>query len=287
MKNQSRPNNSRSPGKKSFPNKNGAAKHAPRGPRVETSRGNQASDKGPKGDRAVTGTHALNEVLKVRPKNITEVWFVKGWESAHDLREINEKLKVTGKTPVVKSEDAMKQICFSHQGAVFFVNKKPELGLRALADKKKSKVLFVDGVEDPHNLGAIMRTGWLTGVDVLITPDDRAVGLTATVHKVACGGVEHLPIIKENQFSQTAEELKKMGYWIFGLSHKSKKSIFDLKMPEKVAWMVGSEDKGLRTTSEKLCDELVFIPQTSAAASYNASVATAIALAETLRQQNL
>ena len=143
---------------------------------------------------------------------------------------------------------------------------------------------MLDGIEDPHNLGAILRTSWLTGVHGVLIPEDRAVGLTPTVHKVACGGVEHVPVEETTNFSNYAEDLKKKGYWIYGLSPRGKKSIFELDLPEKVVWAIGAEDKGMRVTTERLCDELVFIPQSSASASYNASVATAMALTETLRQ---
>lgn len=239
--------------------------------------------KGPKGTRAVVGTHAINEVLKVRPKSVVEAWFIKGWEAHQDLRDLFEALKKYKVTPQPKSESNLAHICFSHQNAVLFVSDNLEIQLEKIVQKDKSIIVFLDGVEDPHNLGAILRTSWLTGVDGVYAPDDRAVGLTATVHKVACGGVEHVPFTRKNQFSQSVNDLKEAGYWVFGLSHRAEKSIYDLKLPEKVVWMIGAEDKGLRTSSEKLCDELVYIPQTSASASYNASVAAAIALAETMR----
>lgn len=247
------------------------------------SRDKLEAQKGPHGARAVVGTHAINEVLKIRPKSVVEAWFVSNWESSQDLREMAEQLKKHRITPVMKSESQLSHICYTHQNAVLFVNQSPSFSLESIEDKKLSTILFLDGVEDPHNLGAIMRTAWLTGVDGVYAPDDRAVGLTATVHKVACGGVEHVPFMRQNQFSQSVESLKKQDYWVFGLSHKATKSIYDVKLPEKVVWMIGAEDKGLRTSSEKLCDELVYIPQASSDASYNASVAAAIALAETMR----
>ena len=145
-------------------------------------------------------------------------------------------------------------------------------------------VLALDGVEDTQNLGAVLRTSWLMGVNGIIIPEDRAVGLTASVHKVACGGAEHVPIHRTNQFNTPFEHLKKAGFWVFGLSHTAKRSIYDLQIPEKVIWVLGAEDKGLRTTTEKACDELVYIPQVSPTASYNVSVSAALALAETKRQ---
>jgi 23S rRNA (guanosine2251-2'-O)-methyltransferase len=118
-------------------------------------------------------------------------------------------------------------------------------------------------------------------------PEDRSVGLSPTVHKVACGGVEHVPFEQYSQFHPKLEELKKQGYWVFGLSHKAEKNLFEIKIPEKVIWVLGAEDKGLRTTTERVCDELVCLPQADAAASYNVSVAAGMTLIETLRQRQV
>ncbi len=178
----------------------------------------------------------------------------------------------------------MQKICPSHQGAVAFSDHTLDFNYSNAGWKKHSLVLALDGVEDPHNLGAIMRTSWLMGVDGIITPSDRAVGLTATVHKVACGGVEHVPMAQTNNFAEPFKKLKEDGFWVFGLSHKATKTIYDLNIPERVVWVMGSEDKGIRIPTERACDELVSIPQIDVKASYNVSVATALALAETKRQ---
>ncbi|MFZ4404408.1 MAG: 23S rRNA (guanosine(2251)-2'-O)-methyltransferase RlmB [Pseudobdellovibrionaceae bacterium] len=242
--------------------------------------------------RVVCGTHALSELFLVHAPGVVELWLRQGWESSEDLRQLNElalRFKIKSE---VKTVAALDRINAGHQGAVAFVAKDPlwtpqwktqiEKGLLEKSDP--SVLLFLDGLEDPHNLGAILRTSWLMGVQGIFIPQDRAVGLTPTVHKVACGGVEHVPVVQTTSFARDIEELKQKGYWVFGLSHKSEKTLFDMKLPEKVIWMIGAEDKGLRVSSEKLCDELVQIPQQSASASYNASVAAAIALCETSRQ---
>jgi 23S rRNA (guanosine2251-2'-O)-methyltransferase len=238
----------------------------------------------PKEWRPVIGTHAINEALKVRPQMAKLLWLRQGWESSQELRDIQElahgsKVKIEN-----RPESVIDRFGSSHQGAVLFMNGAPTLSTEGLENFEKSIVLILDGIEDPHNLGAILRTSWLVGVQGVLVPEDRAVGLTPTVHKVACGGAEHVPVEETTNFANYAEEFKKMGYWIYGLSPRGKKSIFDLQLPDKVVWAIGSEDKGMRVTTERLCDELVYIPQSSAAASYNASVATAMALTETLRQ---
>jgi len=240
----------------------------------------------PRDWRIVIGTHAINEVLRVRPRAIKGMWLRQGWDASQDLRDMHD-LALKAKVKIeIKSEQVIDKFGPSHQGAAVFLSQDaaPTLDLKKISQKEKSIVLMLDGIEDPHNLGAILRTSWLIGGDGIIIPEDRAVGLTPTVHKVACGGAEHVPVEATTNFAKYAEEFKEKGYWIFGLSPRGKRSIFELELPDKVVWAIGSEDKGMRVTTERLCDELVFIPQTSESASYNASVATAMALTETLRQ---
>ncbi len=238
----------------------------------------------PKSWRQVAGTHAIMELLKVHPGSVQTVLVQSNWRSSGDLREMMDLLQAKKIKIEEKSDQQLQEISRSHQGAVAFSNLSLDFDFSSVEDKQKSLVLALDGVEDTQNLGAILRTSWLMGVDGLIIPEDRAVGLTATVHKVACGGAEHVPLHRANQFADPFQELKEKGFWVFGLSHKAKKSIYDLEIPEKVIWVLGAEDKGLRSPTEKACDELVSIPQVSPQASYNVSVSAALALAETKRQ---
>lgn len=238
----------------------------------------------PRSWRQVAGTHAINELVRVHPESVQVVLLQSNWRSSAELRELSDEL-VTKKIKIEeKPESFLHELCRSHQGAVAFSNLNLEFNYENLGWEDRGLVVALDGVEDTQNLGAVLRTSWLMGVNGLIIPEDRAVGLTATVHKVACGGAEHVPIYRANQFSQPFETLKQAGFWVFGLSHKAKKTIYDLQIPEKVIWVLGAEDKGLRTTTEKACDELVSIPQTTPQASYNVSVSAALALAETKRQ---
>lgn len=238
----------------------------------------------PKSWRQVTGTHAVKELLDTHPKSVQVALLQADFRSSGDLRELHERLESKKIKIELKSSQQLDEISRSHQGAVAFSNLNLEFEFQNFPDKSHGLVLALDGVEDTQNLGAVLRTGWLMGIDGVIIPEDRAVGLTATVHKVACGGVEHVPICRTNQFNVPFESLKKQGFWVFGLSHKAQNSIYDLKIPEKVVWVLGAEDKGLRSPTEKACDELVSIPQLSVNASYNVSVSAALALAETKRQ---
>ncbi|WP_415061846.1 TrmH family RNA methyltransferase [Bdellovibrio sp.] len=274
-------NNSRPPARKSHSQ---TSQRRPQGGGRGPAPAARSENQIPREWRIVIGTHAINEVLNIRPHQVKGMWIRQGWENSGDLREMHE-LALQKKVKVdIKPEGVIEKFGSSQQGAAIFVDGAPVLDIEGLEGFEKSIILMLDGIEDPHNLGAIVRTSWLTGAHGVLIPEDRAVGLTPTVHKVACGGVEHVPVEETTNFSKYAEDLKKQGYWIFGLSPRGKRSIFELDLPDKVVWAVGSEDKGLRVTTERLCDELVFIPQASSSASYNASVATAMALTETLRQ---
>lgn len=273
--------------KKNNPRSPARSSHSPRSSQARPGRphgGARSENQIPREWRIVIGTHAINEVLRVRPRQVKGMWVRQGWDHSGDLRDLYELAQENKIKVEIKPEGVIEKFGSSQQGAAIFVDGAPTLDMGGLENFEKSVVLMLDGIEDPHNLGAIMRTSWLTGAHGVLIPEDRAVGLTPTVHKVACGGVEHVPVEETTNFAKYAEELKKHGYWIFGLSPRGKRSIFELELPDKVVWAIGSEDKGLRVTTERLCDELVYIPQASASASYNASVATAMALTETLRQ---
>lgn len=258
---------------------------------VKTGERTQEGPRGPslrpsKGFRAAIGIHAVNEVLRVHPKAIQKIYLRQGWESSQELKEIAGEARALKVGIEVKSERDLETLGSSHQGLAALIEGRPTWDWQSPIEDVTSCVLVLDGIEDVHNLGAIVRTSWLMGAKGILIPEDRAVGITPTVHKVACGGMEHVPVESVVNFSAPIESLKEQGFWVFGLSHKAKKSIFDLKMPERVVWAIGAEDKGLRVTTERLCDELVSIPQMVPGASYNASVATAMALMETHRQQH-
>ncbi len=248
------------------------------------SSGNPSASGVNKSWRQVAGTHAIRELIKVRPQTIKSLVVQKNWASSSDLRDLVDEVRGLKINLNEVSESDLQKMCPSHQGAVAFSDFNPHFDVLEAGWEQNSMIVALDGVEDPHNLGAVLRTSWLMGVQGVIVPEDRAVGLTATVHKVACGGVEHVPLAKTNNFADPFKTLKEAGFWVFGMSHKAKKTIHDLKVPEKVIWVMGAEDKGLRIPTERACDELISIPQIAADASYNVSVATAIVLSETRRQ---
>lgn len=234
--------------------------------------------------RISVGHHAVNETLKVRPQEIVKLLLKEGWERSKELLDIAAKARRLKVPQEIVSTHVLDRLNHHHQGVACEIQGRPQIRIEDLGSSERSTVLVLDGVEDPHNLGAILRTAWLMGVAAIILPSERAVGLTSTVHKVSCGGVEHVPVIEVPQLAAALKTLKSQGFWVFGLAANGTAVIGKMKLPEKVIWVLGAEDKGLRVTTEKECDELVSIPQLDNAASYNVSVAAGITLYETLRE---
>ncbi len=146
-------------------------------------------------------------------------------------------------------------------------------------------VVIADGIEDPHNLGAIIRTAEALGVQGLIIPQRRAVGITSTVMKVAAGALENLAIARVVNLNQAITKLKDAGFWIYGTTADTDNLLHQTNFSGAVGLVVGSEGKGLSQLTEKNCDQLVAIPLAGKTPSLNASVATAIALYEVFRQR--
>jgi 23S rRNA (guanosine2251-2'-O)-methyltransferase len=237
-----------------------------------------------KAGRWVIGLHSCQEVLKVRPRAISDVWLRTDWERSEDLTLMAERTHRYHLKPQNKSVSQLDTLGHGHQGVAFLVTEDPQLDWEILKADKPQIVLILDGLEDPQNLGSILRTSWLTEVAGIFTPDDRAVGLTNTVCKIASGGAEYIPVERVSNFAPTFERLKELGFWVYGLAEKGEQVPWQLKLPQKVAWVVGSEGSGLRITTERMCDELVRLPQAKTGSSYNASIAVAMALGETIRQ---
>ncbi|MCB0406641.1 MAG: 23S rRNA (guanosine(2251)-2'-O)-methyltransferase RlmB [Bdellovibrionales bacterium] len=238
----------------------------------------------PKDVRMVPGFHAVNEAIRVRPESIVTLWVRKDGEGIDEIIQIKNRAEKIQIQIQLKSMQEMTKYATGHQGVIALLSEDPALDWEELKTESQIMLLALDGLEDPHNLGAIMRTAWLMQAKALFVPEARSVHLTPAAIKVASGGAEHIPIQVESNLPSLLKSLKDIGFWIYGLSHKTNQVIWDLELPEKVVWVIGSEGKGLRTPVERACDELVSIPQASSLASYNASVAAAIAMTETQRQ---
>lgn len=148
---------------------------------------------------------------------------------------------------------------------------------------RDSLFLVLDGVQDPHNLGACLRTADAAGVDAVIIPKDRSASLNATVRKVAAGGAESVPLIEVTNLSRCLKSLKEAGIWIYGASGEAEQILYDCEFNNPVALVMGSEGEGLRRLTMEQCDYLVKLPMHGKVESLNVSVATGVCLYEILR----
>lgn len=152
--------------------------------------------------------------------------------------------------------------------------------------KTEPLLLLLDSVQDPHNLGACLRTAECAGVTAVITPKDRTAPMTETVSRVACGAAERVPLIRVVNLVRFMAELKELGFWLIGTSDKAEKSIYSLDLKGKIGLVMGSEGSGLRRLSAEKCDFLARIPMLGELSSLNLSVATGICLFEAVRQRS-
>ena len=178
----------------------------------------------------------------------------------------------------------------SHQGVVALLSQFNYSSLEELLSSWKQsgeKGLFVvlDGIQDPHNLGAIIRSAETAGIHGIIIPKDRAVGITPAVEKVSTGAVEHVKIARVTNIVRTLKMLKKEGLWVAGAEEGGRESIYDADLNIDIALVIGSEGYGIRPLVRKECDLLVSIPMRGKINSLNASVAAAILMYEVLRQR--
>lgn len=175
-----------------------------------------------------------------------------------------------------------------HQGVVALAAAKQSLALEDLLKRARKPGLMVllDGVEDPRNLGAIVRTALAGGADGLVIPERRAAGLTDTVAQTSAGALEHLPVAQVKNLSRAMEDLKAAGYWLIGLDERSGQPHTAVDYTGPIGLVVGGEGKGLRELTRKLCDHIVSIPTVGPVRSLNVSVAAGIALFEAVRQRH-
>jgi len=174
-----------------------------------------------------------------------------------------------------------------HQGVIALAAAKPTVELEDLLRQKNEQGLLVllDGVEDPHNLGAIVRTSLAAGASGVVIPERRAVGLTDTVERAAAGALAHLPVARVKNLVRAMEEMKEAGYWLVGLDERAEKTYTDVDLKGPVGIVMGGEGEGLHELTRKRCDFLVSIPTTGPVRSLNVSVAAGVILFEAVRQR--
>ncbi|MDE0092419.1 MAG: RNA methyltransferase, partial [Oligoflexia bacterium] len=169
-----------------------------------------------------------------------------------------------------------------HQGVC--IELKHFFSYEELSFSKLATVLILDRIQDPRNLGAIIRTAWLMNVESVFISSRNSVGLTPSVTKAACGGVEHVPIFIKNNLRKCLEELKRKNFWIYALDSQSRRAVWDENLQKRKAFLLGGEDLGIRRNLKNVCDETLSIPQKDKSANYNVSVAVAVVLSEAFRQ---
>lgn len=237
--------------------------------------------------RIVPGIHSAGEALRVRPEAIREFWLKEGdLNSDLDgfLKTASQK-KVRVKRVPLKTLD--KQV-LSHQGVIAFVEDAPSWPTtKRLQEMGEGLILALDHLEDPHNMGSLMRSGWNLGIVGLLTTKDRAAGFAPSAQKVASGAFEHVPVFETANLGSELISLKDMGFWIYGLAAEGARPICEVSLAPKTVFVIGAEDSGLRKSTLGACDEVLSIPQTDSGQSFNASVAGALAGYEFVRQRLL
>lgn len=240
----------------------------------------------------IEGRNPVYELLKVgRPVN--KILLASNIQRSSNIAEIL-RLARAGGIPVEFVEENVirkQSITGSSQGVIAFTSTKDYVSLDdllAVSEGKNEPPLYciLDGIEDPQNLGAILRTADATGFHGVVVRSRRAVGLTPVVAKVSAGAIEYVPVARVVNISQAIESLKKSNVWVIGVDMSGTKDYtkIDYKMPTAI--VIGGEGKGLSDLTKKRCDILTFIPMKGKVTSLNASVATAIIMYEAFRQRS-
>ncbi|GEA12779.1 23S rRNA (guanosine(2251)-2'-O)-methyltransferase RlmB [Alteromonas sp. KUL49] len=236
------------------------------------------------------GLHAMQAVLENEPERVLEVMVLKGRNDDRLVNVVNQARKngISVQFCARKTLDD-KVNGEQHQGVV--ARAKPARALtendldRILENTNQPLLLVLDGVTDPHNLGACLRNADGAGVDAVIVPKDKSAGLTATARKVACGAAEVVPLIQVTNLARTLKELQNQGVWIIGTAGETDKTLYDVSLTGPIALVMGAEGKGMRRLTKETCDELVKLPMAGSVTSLNVSVATGICLYEIVRQR--
>jgi 23S rRNA (guanosine2251-2'-O)-methyltransferase len=225
------------------------------------------------------GIHPVVEALRVK-RPLERILIARG-AGGHRLQEVIDLARTTG-TPVrFEERGALDRLSGvkSHQGVVALGAEKKYADLEDIAPTAELLVVL-DGVEDPHNLGAVIRTAHAAGADAVMIAERRAAGLTETVAKAAAGALEHMAVVRVVNINHTLRSLKDQGYFVYGLDEKGQVNYDAVEWPAKTVIVMGAEGKGLHDLVKKNCDALVRIPMAGNIASLNVSVATGIVLFE-------
>jgi 23S rRNA (guanosine2251-2'-O)-methyltransferase len=242
-------------------------------------------------DELIFGLHAILSAIRAHPGDVLELWVDRDRQDAR-LRELLETADRIGlKAQPVDARVLLKKVGMEHhQGAVARYRLRPPLTEDDLFERLQVAdeppfVLVLDGVTDPHNLGACLRTAEATGVHAVIAPADRAARITPTVRKVASGAAERIPFVQVKNLARTLRRIKEQGVWLYGMDDHGETCVYDLRLTGPTALILGAEGKGLRRLTREQCDGLAYLPMVGEIESLNVSVAAGISLFEVVRQR--
>ncbi|KFA99577.1 23S rRNA (guanosine(2251)-2'-O)-methyltransferase RlmB [Vibrio sp. ER1A] len=240
----------------------------------------------------IYGIHAVKAVLERDPVRFIEAYVLKGRQDERLMPVLNELTQIgvsiqqmNRKTLDDKARGA------NHQGIIAKVKPAKQLNENdldsILSQHAQPLLLILDGVTDPHNLGACLRNADAAGVAAVIVPKDRSAPLTATVSKVACGAAETVPLVRVTNLARTMRSLQEQGIWIAGTAGEATHDIYQAKLDGSLAIVMGAEGDGMRRLTRETCDDLIKIPMAGSVSSLNVSVASGICLFEAVRQRAL
>ncbi|MWV12247.1 23S rRNA (guanosine(2251)-2'-O)-methyltransferase RlmB [Pseudomonas sp. L-22-4S-12] len=238
----------------------------------------------------VYGVHAVEALLRHHPKRVKQLWLA---ESRHDPR-VQTLVELAGQNRVAVGHKDRRELDEwaegVHQGVVAEVSPSQVWGeamLEELLDRREGPplLLVLDGVTDPHNLGACLRTADAAGALAVIVPKDKSATLNATVRKVACGAAEVIPLVAVTNLARTLEKLQQRGLWLVGTAGEAEQELYQQDLTGPTVLIMGAEGKGMRRLTRDHCDYLVKLPMSGSVSSLNVSVATGVCLFEAVRQR--
>jgi 23S rRNA (guanosine2251-2'-O)-methyltransferase len=239
--------------------------------------------------KVLFGFHAVGVRIKTAPQSVVEVYFEPTRRDAR-MRQFLDRAKERGVRLIESDGPRLDKLCGSHghQGIVAKVEVIPQVhSLDDLLDGVEGPplLLVLDGITDPHNLGACLRVADGAGAHAVIAPKDHAAGINATVAKVASGAAETMPYFMVTNLARTLGELKERSIWCIGTSDDAPRTLYQADLQVPTALILGAEGQGMRQLTRKNCDELISIPMRGGVESLNVSVASGVCLYEALRQR--
>jgi 23S rRNA (guanosine2251-2'-O)-methyltransferase len=241
--------------------------------------------------RLIHGFHAIVAKLRQAAEDVKEIYLAEGRQDAR-ARDLVKAAEGAGVRVILMPAARLDSLAGNdrHQGVIAKVSSMQRyVTLDDILDTldEPPLLLVLDGVTDPHNLGACLRVADAVGAHAVIAPKDRAVGLNATAMKVASGAADTVPYVTVTNLSRSLREMQERGIWTIGAAGEATKDIYGIEQKGALAWVLGSEGDGLRRLTRDTCDELARIPMLGSVESLNVSVASGICLYEARRQRNL